>query len=348
MSLAAFLEQRRPEWKKLEALLEHVEGSGLAALDDQQAVAFAQLYRRAASDLNQAQTFVSGDATGGYLNDLVARCYVVIHAKTRVDLRGVFRAMFLRYPIVFRRSARHVLLAAAIVAGAAVFGFLASYFDPMTARGYLLPTDFPMIQPGQDNPLQTTGELAAFSGFLFRHNVSVTLVAFALGLTLGVGTVWLLFETGVMMGALAAVFVEAGELRSFCTGILPHGVLEIPAILLGAAGGLLLAQAILRARPWTRLEELTRTGKEALWLVSGCLPMLAVAALLEAGVARAPDWFFDSGLKLAVAAFFALCFAVYVVWGARGTDAGNARRGASTSLADSQHQLPGGMGTPGN
>src|SRR6266536_815559 len=120
MNLAAFIEQRRPEWKKLEALLDHVEGSGLASLDDEQAIAFAQLYRRAASDLNQAQTFVSGDATVGYLNDIVARCYLVIHAKSKVDIRGVLRAMFLHYPVVFRRYARLFLLATAIVAGAAV------------------------------------------------------------------------------------------------------------------------------------------------------------------------------------------------------------------------------------
>jgi uncharacterized membrane protein SpoIIM required for sporulation len=312
MNLAAFIDQRRPEWRKLETLLAHVEGSGLASLDDEQAVAFAQLYRRAASDLNQAQTFVSGDATVGYLNDLVARCYLVIHAKTKVDIRGLLRAMFLHYPVVFRRYCRHVLLATALFAAGAVFGFLASYFDATAARGFLLPTDMAMIKPGQDGPAMSTGQLATFSGLLFRHNVSVTLVAFALGLTLGVGTVWLLLENGVIVGALAAVFVEAGELRSFLTGILPHGVLEIPAMLLGGAGGLLLAQGIFRARPWPRLEELARTGKEALWLVSGCLPMLAVAALLEAGVARAPDALLDSGFKLVVAAFFALCFVAYV------------------------------------
>src|SRR5437773_2164165 len=131
MNLAAFIDQRRPEWQKLETLLEHVEGSGLGALDDEQAVAFAQLYRRAASDLNQAQTFVSGDATVGYLNDLVARCYLVIHARSKVDVRGLLRAMFLHYPVVFRRYARHVLLATTILTVGAVLGFLACYFDPL-------------------------------------------------------------------------------------------------------------------------------------------------------------------------------------------------------------------------
>ncbi len=312
MNLTTFIEQRRPDWKALETLLEQVEGSGLATLADRQAIEFARLYRRTASDLNQAQTFVSGDATVSYLNDLVARCYLVIHAKNKVDARAVLRAVFRHYPIVFRRYLGHFLLAAAVLGFGAAFGFLAAYFDPVAARGYLLPTDMPMIEPGKQGELADTGSLAGFSGFLFRHNVSVTLVVFALGLTFGLGTLWLTFENGVLLGALAAVFVEAGELRSFCTGVLPHGVLEIPAMLIGSAGGLLVAQALIRARTWPRLEELARTGKEALWLVSGCVPLLAVAAVLEAGVARAPDWFLDSGFKLAVAALFGLCFVAYL------------------------------------
>src|SRR5260370_28002239 len=134
MNLTTFIEQRRPEWKALEALLEHIEGSGLGTLGDMQAVEFARLYRRAASDLNQAQTFVSGDATVAYLNDLVARCYLVIHAKSKVDVRAVLRAMFRHYPVVFLRYLALFLLAPPVFAAGAMFGFLASYFDPVPAR----------------------------------------------------------------------------------------------------------------------------------------------------------------------------------------------------------------------
>ena len=111
-----------------------------------------------------------------------------------------------------------------------------------------------------------------------------------------------------ILGAWGPSSCEAGQLMAFATGILPHGVLEIPAVLIGGAAGFVLAQGSSRARPWPRLEELARSGKEALLLVSGCVPLLAVAALLEAGVARAPDWFLSSGVKLAVAGVFALLF----------------------------------------
>ena len=326
MDLATFIQERRPDWRKLEQALRRVEGSGLASLGDEQAVEFGRLYRRAASDLNQAQTFVSGDATVQYLNDLVARCYLVIYARSKFDPGAVLRHLLWGFPAVFRRCSGPFLLAVALFAAGTVFGFLASYFDPVS-RSFLLPADMPTIRPDEPNgALLSSGQLAAFSSFLFTHNMTVTLVAFALGITLGIGTAWLMFYNGIMTGALGAVFVEAGQSLAFATGILPHGVLEIPAALIGGAAGFVLAQGIIRARPWPRVEELARRGKEALLLVAGAFPLLIVAACLEAGVARAPEWFLGSGVKLAVAGVFALVFLVYVLllgWGKAARPAGD-------------------------
>jgi uncharacterized membrane protein SpoIIM required for sporulation len=314
MDLGTFLRQRRPDWKRLEALLRRVEGSGLGALTDHEAIEFGRLYRHVASDLNQAQTFVTGDATVQYLNDLVTRCYLVIYAKGRMDIVGFLLYLFWGYPAHFRRCARQVILAAAFFVAGGLFGFLASYFDPHTARSYLLPSDMPMIRPDRDSDEpHTTGELAAFSALLFRNNMGVSLFAFALGITFGVGTAWVLFHNGILFGTLAAVFVEAGQLLRFCTDVLPHGVLELPAIFIAGGAGFLLAQGMIGARPWPRLEEMARAGKQSLLLVAGCLPLLFIAAGLEAVVARAPDWYLTSGLKLATAGIFGAIFVVYLV-----------------------------------
>lgn len=320
MDLTTFLQQRRGEWRQLENLLERVEGSGLGSLDDDQAVAFGQLYRRAASDLNQAQTFVRGEQTVHYLNDLVARCYLVIYARNRVRPWDLIVHLFWTWPAVFRRYLPHFLTATLIFFAGSAIGFLASYFDP-SSRVFLLPANMPTITPDEaTGHLQTSGELAAFSSHLFTNNVQVSLLVFAVGITFGVGSAWLLFYNGLLMGALGAVFVEAKALLPFATGILPHGVLEIPAALLGGAAGFVIAEAMIRARPWPRIEEMARAGSEALLLVSGCVPLLAFAAILEAGVARAPDTFLGSGLKLAVAGVFGLLFLIYVLllgWGAK-------------------------------
>src|SRR5262249_58903734 len=99
-------------------------------LNDEQAAEFGRLYRRVASDLNQAQTFVSGDATVQYLNDLVARCYLVIYARTRFDLRAFLRHLLLGFPAAFRHFRWRVALALIFVAAGGLFCALAAYPEP--------------------------------------------------------------------------------------------------------------------------------------------------------------------------------------------------------------------------
>jgi uncharacterized membrane protein SpoIIM required for sporulation len=319
MDLSTFLHQRRPDWKRLEDLLVRVEESGPAVLGDD-AETFGRLYRRAASDLNQAQTFVSGDATVRYLNDLVARAYLAIHGKDRGRTWATIVWLLRAYPAIFRRHLRPLGLATLLCFAGILFGYLAAKFDKEMARAYLLPAEMSMIQPrgeGEEDPTpkQSTGQFTAFSSFLFTHNLHVSLVAYALGITFGIGTVWFMFYNGVLLGALMAVFIEAGQGRLFATGILPHGVLEIPAMLIAGGAGLVLAHGMLSARPWPRRQELARCGKESLLLLFGCVPLLMAAAVLEAGVARAPDWFISSGVKLGVASVVGLTFAVYLCLG---------------------------------
>ncbi len=312
MNLATWEERNQVRWKELEQLLEKVENSGLASLDDEQAIQFAALYRRTASDLNQAQTFVRSDTTVRHLNDLVARCYMAIHAKTRIQLWGTLKNLVFHYPAHLRTYLPQILLSVCFFFGGAVFGFIASYWDASLARSLLLPADMPMIQPGQESELQTTGSLTAFSSFLFTNNTTVCLIVCALGLTWGIGTALMMWYNGIIMGTLGAVFYEAGAIQEYCTGILPHGVLEIPACLIAGGAGFILGQALIRARPWPRLQELGIAGRNALGLLAGCVPLMAVAALLEAGVARAPDWFLNSGFKLAVALVFGFLFFAYI------------------------------------
>jgi uncharacterized membrane protein SpoIIM required for sporulation len=324
MDLPTFLEQRRPQWQRLEVLLQQVEGSGLKTLSEEEAVEFGQLYRRAASDLNQAQTFVSGDTTVQYLNDLVARCYLVIYAKTRIDLWGVLRYLAWGYPAIFRRYFGYVLLAMLLVAAGAVFGALAMVYEPELARTYLMPP-FPTIQPAKEGEQPVVGSpdaggQAFVSSRYFFNNASVSLVAFALGFTWGIGTAWVLFTNGIQVGALGVVFAEAGQFKQFLAELLPHGVLELPAVFIGGAAGFVLARGLIRARPWSRLAELARSGKQALWLVGGCIPLMAAAGILEAVVARAPQGVLDNNVKLAVACLMAILFIAYLAflgWGRR-------------------------------
>ena len=156
MDLSTFLHDRRPSWKRLEELLERAEGSGLACLNEDEAVEFGNLYRRAASDLNQAQTFVSGDVTVRYLNDLVARAYLA-HLRQdphRPARHGEVPRLRAGRPCS-DATCRIFWSPPACSSSAPSSGSWRRTMTRTSARPFLLPTDMQTIQPreeGQNDP----------------------------------------------------------------------------------------------------------------------------------------------------------------------------------------------------
>jgi uncharacterized membrane protein SpoIIM required for sporulation len=324
MDLEHFIKERKPAWRRLEAMLAQVEGSGLRSLNDEEAIRFGQLYRRAASDLNQAQTFLTGDDIVGYLNRLVARGYLAIYGGAwQVRFGKVLVACWRGYAQALRRHFGMLCVATGLTLAGAALAFVLLRFDPSFIE-YVMPESFNTIRPDEDGGDGGGGrsmsgdEITAFSGMLFFNNTRVTLFAFALGLTFGIGTCYLLFYNGLILGAIALQFWKAGQLTSFLAEVLPHGVLELPAIMIGGAAGLILARGMIVARPWSRMDEMIRSGREALIVVMGTVPLLAIAAVLEAGVARLPRGVLGDWAKLTIASTVGLLFVTYGVLAGRG------------------------------
>ena len=95
----------------------------------------------------------------------------------------------------------------------------------------------------------------------------------------------------------------AGALLEFVSA---HGPLEITLILVTAAGGLSLGQALIAAEDRPRREVLHRASRDALVLLIGCLPWFVVLGIVEAIVSPSPTVpaLFKAGLGLGLEASF--------------------------------------------
>jgi uncharacterized membrane protein SpoIIM required for sporulation len=124
-------------------------------------------------------------------------------------------------------------------------------------------------------------ELSVFASFLFTHNAKVGMLCFALGFAAGVPVVYLLFSTGLMLGAMAALYQSRGLGAEFWAWVLPHGVTEIGALCLCGAAGMVLGAAIVFPGRHTRLRNLALRGREVALLAVGAVTMFLVAGLIE-------------------------------------------------------------------
>jgi hypothetical protein len=78
--------------------------------------------------------------------------------------------------------------------------------------------------------------------YLMTHNTKVAILAMALGMSWGIGTVLLVFYNGAISRGRGAGLCP-GRRAVFVVGwLLPHGAFEIPAILIGSQAGLVAGQ----------------------------------------------------------------------------------------------------------
>jgi uncharacterized membrane protein SpoIIM required for sporulation len=122
-----------------------------------------------------------------------------------------------------------------------------------------------------------------FSAYLMTHNTRVSVLVLALGITWGVGSVILLFYNGVILGAVLADYLLAGEGVFLSGWLLPHGSVEIPAILIAGQAGLLLAGAMIGWGNRLSLRMRLRTiAPDLVTLIGGVACLLVWAGLVEA------------------------------------------------------------------
>jgi uncharacterized membrane protein SpoIIM required for sporulation len=170
--------------------------------------------------------------------------------------------------------------------GPAAIGAVWGITDPEGVKS-IVPPGFLWVTEEQstDQGYGVLG-LAGFSTFVMVNNIRVTLFAFALGITLGLGTAFLILTNGLILGAVAGLAIGAGNGDVLLAALAAHGPLELSCIVVGSAAGLSLGRAMLRPGKKTRRNALTTEAAQAFRIAGGTAPWLVVAGLVEGYVSR--------------------------------------------------------------
>lgn len=290
IDLQKFIAEERIYWRELEQVLGNVEKRPELKLSLSQLQRFHYLYQRASADLAKFKTFAAEPNIRGYLESLVARAFGEIH-ETRLKPHRLapLHWFFSTFPQTFRRHIRAfwICLAAMLVGG--VFGGFVIVTDP-DAKQVLLPFSHLLGDPSDRVAQEEAAEVdrlegskSSFSTYLMTHNIKVSIFTLALGMTWGIGTLIMLFYNGVILGAVALDYVLAGETPFLLGWLLPHGAVEIPAIILAGQAGLVLASALIGwGKPISLKLRLRQISGDLATLIFGIAVMLVWAGIIEA------------------------------------------------------------------
>ena len=301
-----FVEEERPYWMELEGLLKRFEDDAAFRLSLEEIKRFHYLYERTSAGLGKLATFAVAPETHAYLENLVARAYGQVHDLRERPHRLAPVHWFLKtFPATFRRHARFFLVSCATMLLGCAAGALILAMNPQDKQ-VVLPFDHLLQDPservrkeesaGADSP--DAGH-AAFSSFLMTHNTRVAITTLALGMTYGVGTVISLFYNGVILGAVAWDYVLDGQTAFLLGWLMPHGVVEIPAILIAGQAGLLLASGLMgwgsRASLRQRMKAI---GGDLVTLIGGVACLLVWAGIIEAFLSQYHEPAIPYGVKI--------------------------------------------------
>lgn len=289
MREAAFVKQNKDKWVTFENAL---NGQGQLEPDE-----LSSLYIEITDHLSYAKTFYEGSNTQFYLNSLASKAHQKIYKTKRESKNRIVSFWKTEFPLMFFQHRKELLIAFLVFTFFTIVGAFSSANEGDFVRSILGDGYVNMTLENIENndPMavyKQQGEFHMFLGITI-NNIKVAVFAFAFGIFLGVGTLFIMLRNGIMLGSFQHFFYEKGLLWESVRTIWIHGTIEISVIIIAGCAGLVLANGILFPGTYSRLESFKRGVKNGLKIMVSTIPFFIIAGFLEGFVTRhteMPDW----------------------------------------------------------
>jgi len=280
MTEIQFITQNEPRWKQLEAFNQTLQRKGIRALSRIEIRDFADVFRAVGYHLAYARTHFPDGPSLPYLTHIVGVAHNFYYVREKSGL-ATAKEYFLRgFPAAVRQTWQYSTLSAIIFLLGTLFAYAYVAINPQN-----FDVIFPFELQGGLNIdySEVVWDYSLMSAYIMTNNIRVSIMAFAFGITAGIGTVWILFYNGLIIGALASYVDLMGNPQHtliFWSLILPHGVPELAAIFLSGGCGLMIGRAMLMPGSFTRRDAVIKSARKAVGLMPGIVVLLILAGLI--------------------------------------------------------------------
>jgi uncharacterized membrane protein SpoIIM required for sporulation len=278
----SWIQKRTPHWERLTTLVAAADQSRMRGLSRSELQEMALLYRQVASDLSTLRQDPTSAAMSRRVNHLLARAHHIIYSTRKSTWRNLFAYLREGYPRIFRQQIGYVFASLIITLVGAIVAAGFTLANPHFAEPILGPRILGGIARHEMWTHSIVSVAPQESSFLMTHNITVSFTAYGGGLLFGLGSIYLLFFNGMMVGAVGVACQQAGMAIPLWSFVAPHGSLELPSIIIAGAAGLRLGHGMLFPGMYRWKDSMARAGAESARLVSGVIPLLMIAGSLEA------------------------------------------------------------------
>ena len=276
-----WIETRRKYWERMTVLLDRADSAGARGLSHKELREIALLYRQVAGDLPALRQEQTARPLQVQLNRLLTRAHNLIYSRRKSGVSLIWRFFRHDYPALFRRLLPYTLASLALMVAGALLGATLTIFRPAFMTHLLGPQMLAAIHHHKMWTLSVNSLAPEASSAIMTNNLSVSFAAFAMGITAGIGTLYMIGWNGILLGVVATACAQHQMSLQLWSFVAPHGSLELPSIVIAGGAGLRLAAGLLFPGMYSRRHSIMVAGAESAKLVSAVIPLLIIAGTFE-------------------------------------------------------------------
>ncbi len=286
MRQGLFVKINKDKWQAFENKVANIHGLTADEL--------AEIYVHLTEDLAYASAKYPGSDLVLYLNGLTLKVHHVIYRNKPEQTNRLVRFYKHELPEVLASSKKYLRYSFLIFVIGIIVGVLSAANDQTFVRlimgdGYVNMT---MENIANGEPMGVYGSVSEgkmFLGITF-NNIRVSFMAFAMGIFFSLGSGYILFTNGVMVGAFHYLFFQNGLFDETILTIWVHGTLELSAIVIAGGAGLTMGHGLLFPGTYPRGYSFRQGAKKGLQLVVSLVPFFIVAGFIESFATRHTEW----------------------------------------------------------
>jgi len=272
----------------------------------------AQEFTELVNDLGYARTFYPHSKVTQYLNGLASKIYLGIYKNKKEQRSRLITFWTNELPLVVRKHHRELLYSFLLFTAFALMAVFSTAHDQSFVRGilgddYVEMTEENIAKGDPFGVYKGTDRLTMFLTIAL-NNIKVSFMIFIGGLLASVGTIWLLFDNGMMLGAFQTFFFMKGLGWDSILVVWIHGTLEISAIIIAGGAGFIMGNSLLFPKTYKRIESLKSGARDGMKLMIGLVPVFIAAAFLEGFITR------YSTMPKGVSISILIASLVFIIW----------------------------------
>jgi uncharacterized membrane protein SpoIIM required for sporulation len=289
MKESEFVDRNKEKWKSFESLL---DSKRLNPED------LREQFTQITDDLSYSRTYYKNRSVRVYLNSLGQKIYRQVYKNKRNQLDAFKTFLSKEIPAICYESRWAFLLAFITLILGMLAGWLITYFNPefpasFFGQAYVNET-IHNIKSG--DPMGIYKDPNAFDMFLMiaYNNMKVAFLVFAAGILFSVGSMFITFYNGLMLGVFIFFFYQYNVIKEFHLTVWMHGTVEMLGLVLECGAGILLGKGLLFPGTYSRSKAFFISARKATLLMLVAMPLILFAAFIESYLTRyteIPDLF---------------------------------------------------------